>query len=154
MQCPQIVPLFLVLGLPLASVLQYATAFVPTTSTRSLTKSIHRQNEFDFSLGPVARNGLAYEEITVGQGRRILPGDTVYCFYEGSFTTSEQKNAGPFGGFLGGGSGDSTDKKTVFDEVSKLSTRQDGVGYLMHSNLSLTTTNFFISWNDSRRRAL
>uniref|UniRef100_A0A6S8IXJ2 peptidylprolyl isomerase n=1 Tax=Amphora coffeiformis TaxID=265554 RepID=A0A6S8IXJ2_9STRA len=43
-----------------------------------------------FCLGPVARNGLAYEDVTIGSGRRILPGDTVYCYYQGSFTTKGQ----------------------------------------------------------------
>lgn len=36
-------------------------------------------------LGPVARNGLEFEDVVVGQGRRILPGDTVACYYTGSF---------------------------------------------------------------------
>ncbi len=36
-------------------------------------------------LGPVARNGLGYEDIVIGTGRRILPGDTVACYYTGSF---------------------------------------------------------------------
>ncbi len=52
------------------------------------------------ALGPVARNGLAYEDVTLGQGRRILPGDTVYCYYIGSF------RKGAFGG------------PTVFDQTS------------------------------------
>ena len=36
-------------------------------------------------LGPVARNGLAFEDVVLGPGRRILPGDTVACYYTGSF---------------------------------------------------------------------
>jgi len=57
-------------------------------------------------LGPVARNGLAYEDIELGQGRRILPGDMVYCYYSGSF---QKKASGPF----------EKTTKTVFDEISK-----------------------------------
>mmetsp|Transcript_26393 Transcript_26393/g.39003 ORF Transcript_26393/g.39003 Transcript_26393/m.39003 type:complete len:205 (+) Transcript_26393:50-664(+) len=45
-----------------------------------------------FSLGPVARNGLSYDDMVLGDGRRILPGDTVYCYYVGSY-----QKAGLFG---------------------------------------------------------
>jgi hypothetical protein len=55
-------------------------------------------------LGPIARNGLAFEDIVVGQGRRILPGDTVACYYSGSF------KEGPLG------------KPTVFDQISTFGT--------------------------------
>lgn len=51
-------------------------------------------------LGPVARNGLAFEDVVVGQGRRVLPGDTVACYYSGSF------KKGAFG------------SPTVFDQIS------------------------------------
>mmetsp|Transcript_47731 Transcript_47731/g.137480 ORF Transcript_47731/g.137480 Transcript_47731/m.137480 type:complete len:209 (+) Transcript_47731:65-691(+) len=51
-------------------------------------------------LGPVARNGLAFEDVVIGQGRRILPGDTVACYYSGSFTK------GPLG------------KPFIFDQIT------------------------------------
>jgi len=91
-----------------------ASAFItPTTLKRDCAKS-HRTVQ-GFVLGPIARNGLAYEDIVPGQGRRILPGDTVYCYYSGSFQAgSSAKPSGPFGGFLGGGG-----SVTVFDAVSK-----------------------------------
>lgn len=50
-------------------------------------------------LGPTARNGLGYEDVTLGQGRRILPGDSVLCYYVGSYQN------GRFGG------------ETVFDQT-------------------------------------
>jgi hypothetical protein len=67
-------------------------------------------------LGPVARNGLGYEDIVIGTGRRILPGDTVACYYTGSF------KKGPMG------------KPTIFDSIgtfglrSILIIRLDGFG--------------------------
>ena len=55
------------------------------------------------SLGPVARNGLDYQDVTIGGGRRVLPGDTVFCYYSGSFV---KKGGNMF-----------TNKPTVFDEI-------------------------------------
>jgi len=52
----------------------------------------------NFALGPTARNGLSYDEVRIGDGRRVLPGDTVYCYYVGSY------KKGPF--------------STVFDQTS------------------------------------
>jgi hypothetical protein len=57
-------------------------------------------------LGPVARNGIEWDEIVMGQGRRILPGDTVLCYYTGSYTIND--GAGFF----------SKDKTVVFDKTS------------------------------------
>lgn len=37
------------------------------------------------SLGPVARNGLQYEDVEIGTGRRVLPGDAVLCYYVGTY---------------------------------------------------------------------
>lgn len=69
-----------------------------------LQSKLGRQNrgKGPFELGPIARNGLAYEDVTLGQGRRILPGDTVYVYYVGSYAK------GRFGG------------RTVFDQTCKL----------------------------------
>lgn len=64
-----------------------------------------------FCLGPVARNGLAYEDVKLGEGRRILPGDTVYCYYRGTFTT---KGEGLF----------AKTTQTVFDEISTCTEHQ------------------------------
>lgn len=68
------------------------TAFVVSSSARARV-SIHNNNNNKSSstatsptaLGPIARNGLAYEDVTIGQGRRVLPGDTVSVYYEGTF---------------------------------------------------------------------
>ena len=38
-------------------------------------------------LGPVARNGLGYEEVEIGTGRNVFPGDTVVCYYSGQYKT-------------------------------------------------------------------
>jgi hypothetical protein len=70
-----------------------------------------------------ARNGIVFDDITLGQGRRILPGDTVYCYYVGSFEAAKAA-ANPaenfLGGFLGGKPDSTSDQETVFDSVSKL----------------------------------
>ena len=77
---------------------------------------------WNWELGPIARNGLGYEDGVLGDGRRILPGDTVYCYYVGSYAATNNKPSlmmsGPFGGLLGGG-GSSGGGMTVFDSVSK-----------------------------------
>ena len=59
-------------------------------------------------LGPVARNGIVWDEVVMGQGRRVLPGDTVLCYYTGSFMAND-------GGFF------SKDKTVIFDKTSTLS---------------------------------
>jgi FKBP-type peptidyl-prolyl cis-trans isomerase len=33
----------------------------------------------------VARNGLQYEDIEIGTGRRVFPGDAVLCYYVGTY---------------------------------------------------------------------
>lgn len=55
--------------------------FVKPSSTSSST-----------ALGPVARNGLVYEDVEIGSGRRVNAGDTVLCYYEGSY----KQGSGPF----------------------------------------------------------
>ena len=62
---------------------------------------ISKQQPSLFELGPIARNGLAYNDVEIGDGRRILPGDTVLVYYIGSYQT------GPFG----------AGKETVFDRT-------------------------------------
>ena len=81
------------------------------------------------SLGPTARNGLYYEDVTIGSGRRVLPGDTVLCYYIGTFKKnggnggSGKKSTGnPFldaiTGGAGGGSGGGG-AVTVFDQTKE-----------------------------------
>lgn len=100
-----------------------ASAFTtsPLSQLGSITKNKHCRStaKKGFVLGPVSRNGIEFEDETYGEGRRILPGDTVYCYYTGSFVAdAKPKNDGPFAGLLGGG-GSSAPKVTVFDQVSK-----------------------------------
>lgn len=85
----------------LLSLLAGITAFQsPSGIQNQLARSGRYKSAFE--LGPTARNGLVYEDITLGEGRRILPGDTVYCYYVGSYAS------GP----LGRG-------RKVFDETCK-----------------------------------
>jgi FKBP-type peptidyl-prolyl cis-trans isomerase len=56
------------------------------------------------ALGPVARNGLRYEDVEIGTGRRVNKGDTILCYYSGSY---KKKGNGIF----------APDEKIVFDEA-------------------------------------
>lgn len=87
-----------------------ASAATPVVAFTTANHVSRRARALDkgFRLGPVARNGLAYEDVTIGPGRRVLPGDTVYCYYQGSFTT---KGEGMF----------AKTTTTVFDEISTFS---------------------------------
>ena len=100
-----LVQVLLLLSLMTATMTTTTNAF--TTTTTAAVSSSRRSINAGFCLGPVARNGMAYEDVTLGQGRRILPGDTVYCYYQGTFTT---KSEGIFA---------KPSKTVVFDEISK-----------------------------------
>ncbi|CAB9529497.1 FK506-binding protein 4 [Seminavis robusta] len=88
------------ISLLLACICASASAFtLPTTQSGAIRSK-------SFALGPVAGNGIEWDEIVMGQGRRILPGDTVLCYYVGSFTSND-------GGFF------SKDKQVVFDQTDE-----------------------------------
>lgn len=72
--------LFLVMA---ACCLHYTAAFQPATATVGRVTT---------SLGPTARNGLSWEDVEVGTGRRVNAGDAILCYYEGTFKTG----SGPF----------------------------------------------------------
>lgn len=63
---------------------------IATSSAFSARQTARRQRST--ILGPTARNGLGYEDVTIGTGRRVFSGDTVELYYTGSFT----KGTGPF----------------------------------------------------------
>lgn len=102
--------------LSISAVSKTVSAFAPTGPQSSSITQRRNNRQCFTELGPIARNGLGYDDVILGQGRRILPGDTVYCYYIGSFPSIAQKS--PFGALLGGGDGEI--KNTVFDSVSKL----------------------------------
>ena len=77
--------------------------------TRTLAR-LGTANSLGFILGPVASNGLIWEDLSPGQGRRVLPGDSVVCYYSGSFETAS--GGGPFG--VG-----SKTTTTVFDQTKE-----------------------------------
>ena len=60
-----------------------ASAFTKSSKFGAIRTSVGTTN--GLILGPVARNGLTYEDVVLGSGRRILPGDTVFCYYVGSY---------------------------------------------------------------------
>lgn len=94
----------LLLFLVVASSSIVTEAFTTTASlsssltTRSRDRSKSRKRESASSgqvlLDVTARNGLIYEEIEIGTGRNIFPGDAILCYYEGSYINIEK---GPFG---------------------------------------------------------
>ena len=72
----------------------FTTTTTPTTTTASLTVTKRRQgigvNPALTVLDVTARNGLSYEDVEIGTGRNIFPGDTIVLYYIGSYyeTTS------------------------------------------------------------------
>ena len=77
-------------------------AFAPTRTMIQESNANRAYADGRSVLGPVARNGLGYEDVVIGTGRRILPGDSVACYYTGTF------RKGAFG------------KPTVFDSIGAL----------------------------------
>lgn len=65
-------------------------------------------------LDVTARNGLIYEDIEIGTGRNIFPGDSILCYYEGAYygekKGGDSKTGLPFFSGLPGGT-----KKIIFD---------------------------------------
>ena len=83
------------------------------TTPRSHTKEYGLENRRSLSLGAaiVARNGLSYEDVEIGTGRNIFPGDSILCYYVGTY--KKDASAGgdnPFFAAMGG-------KKVTFDET-------------------------------------
>ena len=76
-----------VLSVALVLLAHTAEAFSGVSRTplshATLTKNVGSST----TLGPVARNGLGYEEVEIGTGRNVFAGDTVVCYYVGQYTT-------------------------------------------------------------------
>jgi FKBP-type peptidyl-prolyl cis-trans isomerase len=62
----------------------------------------------------VARNGLSFEDIEIGTGRNIFPGDAILCYYVGTYKESPDAGGNNpfFAGLSGGG------KTITFDETN------------------------------------
>ena len=93
-----------------ATLLLSADAFHTSATKRTCTSTTT-------SLGPTARNGLYYEDVTIGQGRRVLPGDTVLCYYVGTFKQQGGGNSGGGNPFLDAITGGGGSKEVVFDQT-------------------------------------
>mmetsp|Transcript_19879 Transcript_19879/g.55396 ORF Transcript_19879/g.55396 Transcript_19879/m.55396 type:complete len:222 (+) Transcript_19879:212-877(+) len=65
----------------------------------------------------VARNGLSYEDVEIGTGRNVFPGDSILCYYVGTYEDTGSGGAGnnPFFAAIGGGAGKG--KTVTFDET-------------------------------------
>lgn len=93
-------------------VLTALLAVIATTSA-FVTPQSGLDNRFSTSLNEMimARNGLMYEDVEIGTGRNIFPGDSILCYYVGTY----EKEAGgdnPFFAAFAGGA-----KTVTFDET-------------------------------------
>lgn len=102
-----------------------ADAFIvvrPSSHNHPNARAVRTRAATISPLGPVARNGLSYEDVEIGTGRNVFPGDSVLCYYSGSYQkknplldNSGGAGANPFfasaASALGGGG------KVTFDET-------------------------------------
>ncbi|KAG7363854.1 peptidyl-prolyl cis-trans isomerase [Nitzschia inconspicua] len=72
--------------------------FILPSSFSSSFSSTSTSSSSSSSLGPMARNGLQYEDIEIGTGRRIFPGDAVLCYYVGTYQKQQQQQQQNVGG--------------------------------------------------------
>ena len=80
---------------------------------RSRTVGSGHQSKTSLQEAIVARNGLSYEEVEIGTGRNIFPGDAILCYYVGTYEkTADSGGDNPFLAAFGGG-----DKTITFDET-------------------------------------
>jgi FKBP-type peptidyl-prolyl cis-trans isomerase FkpA len=66
-----------------------------TPRSQSQTKGARSSSSTFLEAMIVARNGLAYEDVEIGTGRNVFAGDSVLCYYVGTY---EQGAAGDAGG--------------------------------------------------------
>ena len=70
------------------------TSVVTTIGSKRRQQSSRRSLQLQplFGVVQVARNGLSYEDVEIGTGRNIFPGDSILCYYVGSYkkTTGEK----------------------------------------------------------------
>jgi len=64
-------------------------------------------------LGVLSRNGLIYEDIEIGTGRNIFPGDSILCYYIGTYQSTPTKGGNEFNPF----SNNNKKKKVTFDKT-------------------------------------
>jgi FKBP-type peptidyl-prolyl cis-trans isomerase FkpA len=62
----------------------------------------------------VARNGLSYEDVEIGTGRNIFPGDLILCYYVGTYDKSAGGTGGGDNAFFSALTGGN---KVTFDET-------------------------------------
>jgi len=88
------------------------TAVVTTYNSRSRSIRNNRRASLQQQrlqpLGVVSRNGLIYEDIEIGTGRNIFPGDSILCYYIGTYQSTTKGGNNPFS---------NNNKKVTFDET-------------------------------------
>lgn len=97
-----------------------ATHAFTTPQLRTETRGLSQQRPVATSLAAaiVARNGLSYEDVEIGTGRNVFPGDAILCYYVGTYEDDGSAGGGgdgnnPFFSALAGGKG----KTVTFDET-------------------------------------
>jgi len=65
-----------------------ATAHAFATPRSGLTSNRNRRAT-SLNVAIVARNGLQYEDIEIGTGRNVFKGDSVLCYYVGTYEKTE-----------------------------------------------------------------
>ncbi|VEU44757.1 unnamed protein product [Pseudo-nitzschia multistriata] len=88
------------------------------TAPHSQTTGLQQQRSVtSLSEAIVARNGLSWEDVEIGTGRNVFPGDQILCYYSGSYQQDASAASGGsnpfFAAIAGGGKG----KKITFDET-------------------------------------
>ena len=101
-----------------ATVLVALLGFVATSHGFVVPQS---ETRFPTSLNEMitARNGLQYEDIEIGTGRNIFPGDSILCYYVGTY----QKESGgdnPFFAAFAKGGGTVTFDETELGEPAEV----------------------------------
>jgi len=87
----------------------------PQSHTAQSRRSSYTSSSTSLQEAIVARNGLSYEDIEIGTGRNIFPGDAILCYYVGSYEQQpDARGDNPFFGAFASAKGAKT---VTFDET-------------------------------------
>lgn len=84
------------------------------TNTRGLQQQQRLRPATSLSEAITARNGLSYEDVEIGTGRNVFPGDSILCYYVGTY---EKEDSGNGNNLFFAAIGGAKDKKVTFDET-------------------------------------
>jgi FKBP-type peptidyl-prolyl cis-trans isomerase len=87
------------------------TGRISSSSSSSSNNNDYSKSKANLCAIVVARNGLQYEDVEIGTGRRVLPGDAILCYYVGTYQQKQQPVKPAYGRTT-------TTKSIIFDETS------------------------------------